>query len=103
MKQDKEKTKTIFRIWPDGDVIALFPQIAGNMDIDTCQSYEHIGQHGAASIKSIIKMTKSAIPNKQNWKEYKELLTELRGIGYNVQIARRCTKWDREIRWQQIN
>lgn len=97
MKRDKEKTKTIFRIWPNEDVIALFPQIAGNMKPWTCQSYMHVGQHGAATTELMRRYTRPAKP-----KEYKELLAELRRIGYNVQVVKRCTRKDYEIRQQQI-
>ncbi len=89
---NKEKTKTIFRVWLNGDVIALFPQIATTVYGYTCQSYMHVGQHGGAST-SIVQDTRPAKP-----KEYKALLRELRQIGYNVKIAKRCTYKDQQIR-----
>jgi hypothetical protein len=96
MKKDKEKTKVIFRIWPDGEVIALFPQIAGDSNGYECMSYLHIGQHGGASTQIVLRQTKLARP-----KEYAPLLRELRRIGYNVRIAKRCTYRDQQIRQQQ--
>ena len=93
---NKEKTKTVFRIWPDGDVIALFPQIAATTGGYECQSYMHVGQHGAADIGVITKRTRLAKP-----KEYRPLLKELRQIDYNVKIAKRCTYKDQQIRQAQ--
>ena len=95
--KDKEKTKVIFRIWPDGDVIALFPQIAASNDGYTCQSYMHIGQHGGADTGIVKRATRLAKP-----KEYMPLLKELRQIGYNVQIAKRCRYTDQQMRIRQI-
>jgi hypothetical protein len=45
---ETEKTKVIFRKFKWGEIIALFPEIAGSMDACTCMSYMHEGQHGAA-------------------------------------------------------
>ena len=50
MQQDQHKTKVIFRKLKDGDIIALFPELPGDMNpYHTCESYMHVGQHGAAS------------------------------------------------------
>ncbi len=93
MVMDKEKTKTVFRIYPDGEVIALFPQIAVTTGGYNCQSYMQVGQHGGADIDIVVRDTRLAKP-----KEYKTLLKELRQIGYNVKIAKRCTHRDQQIR-----
>ena len=92
----EEKTKTVFRIWPDGEVIALFPQIAASVDGHLCQDYVQVGQHGAADTLIVVRRTRSAKP-----KEYQPLLKELRQIGYNPQIAKRCTYRDFQIRQKQ--
>ncbi|MCP3681640.1 MAG: hypothetical protein GY861_03025 [bacterium] len=97
MKRDKIKTKVIFRKFKEGDVIALFPEIAGNMCKWTCQSYMHIGQHGAASL-DIIASTKPATPT-----EYHDLATELiLHCGYNLQVIKRNRYSFMEARLQQI-
>jgi hypothetical protein len=49
MKQDTEKTTVIFRKFRQGDIIALFPMINADNKPGHFQSYQHIGQHGAAS------------------------------------------------------
>ena len=90
------KTKVIFRKWPKGEVIALFPATAGTMDPFTCQSYQNVGQHGAASVH-LVHDTLPATPS-----EFRPLARELRRIGYRLQIVRRFTRHDLESRKKQI-
>lgn len=67
----------IFRKFPEGDVIALFPTLPGNNDyMVTCESYMHIGQHSSARV-ALIDSTAPA-----NEEEYAGLLRELESIGY---------------------
>lgn len=70
----------IFRKYPvtqGGDIIALFPTNAGNIDETTCSSYQHVGQHGHADYAGTMLNTTEAVRE-----EYKPLLQELRSIGY---------------------
>ncbi len=90
------KTRTIFRKFPEGDVIALFPALAGDNNPWTCSSYQHIGQHGAASV-DLPRFTKPASP-----KEYASLKRELISIGYKVKIAKRFTASDLANRQSQL-
>ena len=74
-------TPVIFRKWPKregGDVIVLFPTLVGTMDPYTCESYEHVGQHGSADPQAVVWATKPAKPA-----EYADLLEELKSIGYD--------------------
>lgn len=87
------KEKTIFRIYPDGEVIALFPQIPADNRGNYCQSYMHVGQHGAADTYVVVQQTRLAKP-----KEYKALAKELREIGYKIEVAKKCAPKDRDIR-----
>lgn len=96
MKKDKEKTKTVFRVWPGGEVIALFPQIAASVHGWLCQSYMHVGQHSGADTNAVVWQTRPAKP-----KEYGPLLKELKQLGYNPQIAKRCLYKDFQIRKKQ--
>jgi len=90
--------KTVFRKYKDGEVIALFPQIAGScLSGWDCCSYQHIGQHGAAVIAVVVQQTTLATPD-----EYAELLAELEQIGYNPVAAKRCTYKDFEIRQKRF-
>jgi hypothetical protein len=66
--------RVIFRKFPEGDVIALFPSQSEGPGL--INSYQHTGQHGAAS-QQLIKALRPAKPF-----EYESLLQELRAIGY---------------------
>lgn len=93
---DIEKTKVVFRVWGKkngGDVIAIFPQIPTDQFGYYPQMYEHVGQHGGGDAKGVVRQTRPAKP-----KEYRELAKELRGRGYRLQIGKRCTAKDRDIR-----
>ena len=78
------KTKTIFRKFPEGDIIALFPEIPGTNEYWTCQSYQHIGQHGAADTVHITMITKPATKE-----ESAGLFNELKRIGYDMEMIKR--------------
>ena len=67
--------KVVFRKFSDGEVIALFPELAWD-EHGNVTSYMHVGQHGAAS-RDIVQCTKPATPE-----EYSSLLEELKEIGY---------------------
>lgn len=92
--------RMIFRKWPKkegGDVIALFPGIAATVGNEyACESYQTIGQHGAASV-DIVNGTKPAKPA-----EYADLKTELERIGYTLTIAHRFTAADLAARKEQL-
>lgn len=89
-----DKTRVIFRKFPDGDIIALFPSLPGDAHPSTCLSYMHIGQHSAASA-DLATYTLPATPD-----EYAPLLAELRSIGYFPVVAQRATRHDYEMRRQ---
>ena len=73
-----KKDVVIFRKFPEGDIIALFPDMIENRDKHYINSYQHIGQHGSASVELI---TDLEIPTN---KEIKDLKEELKSIGYNI-------------------
>lgn len=86
MTQDTDTADVIFRIFPEGDVIALFPGIAGDNNArETCMSYMHIGQHGSASVY-LASDTKPATPA-----QYAPLARELEGLGYKLRPVARFT------------
>ena len=77
-------TKVIFRKYKDGDVLAIFPEIPGDHNYETCGSYQHIGQHGPCTPFWAIQSTKPCpIP------ESEPLRTELESIGYELNIIER--------------
>ncbi len=74
-------TRVIFRMFK-GEVIAIFPELPGTMDVYTCSSYMHIGQHGACDPYGVIGVSK---PAKE--KEYVGLYQELLSIGYRLLVV----------------
>lgn len=79
-------TRVIFRRYPDGQVITLFPDIPWSRRRGEITSYMHVGQHGAADYSHVIATTEPATE-----KEYAGLLNELRQTGYdNTRIVKRA-------------
>lgn len=76
MKKDTHKTRVKF-VYLEDRLIALFPDI--EVADGLIQSYQHIGQHGAASKSLLNNVAANAI-------EYEKLATELEGFGYNLEI-----------------
>lgn len=76
----------IFRKYNSGEVIALFPTLAGYKTY--CTSYSHIGQHGIADYGFVVQQT---IPATEE--ESKDLKQELVEIGYNMKVYRRRQPW----------
>lgn len=83
------KTKVIFRKFRDnGEIIALFPEEPGTLDIDTCSSYMHNGQHASASVR-LMDITDPATPE-----EYADLKRELENYGpepYDLEVRTRMS------------
>lgn len=91
------ETKVIFRKWPDGDILALFPEVPADIVGGLCSSYEHCGQHGGADYFHCITKTKPALPS-----EYEVLKVELETIGYCLNIVIRSTSQDHNNRHNQV-
>lgn len=92
------KTKVIFRKCCNGEIIALFPQLAGSFNPSECMSYMFCGQHGIASV-FIVQDTKLATPD-----EYATLQDELeRVIGYDLHIVNKFTYADQKQRAKEYN
>ena len=98
---DKEKTKVIFRQWKIGcEIIALFPEIATDTIGYNCQSFMHVGQHGAASPHVMLEDTKPA--NLEDG-AVKRLIKELTDRGYNLEIIKRFRYKYQQIRMEMYN
>lgn len=80
-EQDTTETVVIFRKYPDGEIIALFP---AEREGPYVTSYVHVGQHGDASYGRVIEDTVLAAPD-----EYAALANELIRIGYKLKIRQR--------------
>lgn len=79
------KTKVILRKFPNGDVIAFFPELPGTNSARTCLNYMHIGQHGSG--EATCEGSRPATPE-----EYKDLYEELINvIGYELIVVKRFT------------
>lgn len=84
------KTKVIFKVimGQDLEVIALFPELAGdNNPYKTCLSYAHIGQHSAASIE-LASSLKPALLS-QYYPLYRELTMN---CGYELQVVKKFSR-----------
>lgn len=81
-----------------GEVLALFPAIAGTVSKPWhCLSYAHMGQHGAANARMVVRKSRLA-----THAEYAPLYAELRRIGYQLEIVQRCTIADYRERCKQL-
>ena len=67
----EQSDDVVFRIYPDGDVIALLPEYIANNNGDV-MSYMHNGQHGAADFDGVFEETREATKE-----EYADLLKEM--------------------------
>ena len=91
-KSAGKMTKVVFRRYPDGQVIALFPDIPWSGRRGEITSYMHVGQHGAADYAGVIAMTRPA-----HEKEYRNPLSELRAIGYDDRMPFLSCRRERSI------
>ena len=97
---DKKKTKVIFRQWKIGcEIIAMFPEIATDSIGYYCQSYMHVGQHGAAS-PDIVADTQ---PANLDDGAVKRLIKELTERGYNLEIIKRFRYKHQKIRMAEYS
>lgn len=87
--QQEPTTRVVFRKWNNGDIIALFPQVPGGVSDDTCNSYEHVGQHGSADYFSVVTRTRPATDA-----EAADLKAELESIGYVLDVKRKASYAD---------
>lgn len=86
-------TTVIFRrFYEGGELIALFPKIAADMNPANCMSYQRIGQHGSANYAGILRNSRAAILGP----ELKALELELIGIGYQLNIRLASPKGNEE-------
>ena len=79
-------TLVIFRRWPGGDIIALFPQLPADLQGWYCDAYEHVGQHGGADFHGVIQATKPVTVD-----EAADLIQELQRIGYRLKPIKRAS------------
>ena len=90
-------TKVVFRCWPNGDILALFPEVPADIAGNCCSSYAHCGQHGGADYFHCIRITKPALPVM-----YAALKAELEQLGYCLTVIKRATRRDHNNRQNQL-
>jgi hypothetical protein len=86
VQEDDETTVVVFRRFPEadgGDVIALFPRIPEGPGL--IASYQHVGQHGAAS-RTLL--TRGTSPARETDPDVAALHKELTRIGYKLKVSR---------------
>lgn len=83
-KAPSEAVKVIFRKYPDGEVIALFPYMMAVDGTPFCTTYLHVGQHGDGTYSWIVESTVPATEA-----EYADLKKELTEIGYQLEVRTR--------------
>lgn len=99
---DPSITPVIFRKFrKDSEVIALFPYIVGTNDERTCQSFLHVGQHGAADVNIMMHYT---VPASEA--EAHGLIVELTSAPYHyppLRILRRFPVDSAAVRRSQVS
>lgn len=87
----------IFKLEPGGDVLAVFPAMAGTYDPHTCGCYAHLGQHSSADVSYA-----AALPPARPH-QFANLAAELERIGYDdLKRVRRFTDAHLKARRAQI-
>lgn len=82
-EKSEEPVRVMYRRFPEGDVIALFPDTDADGNLMHCMSYQHIGQHGAAH-KDLIKQLPPATLAEE---DVTALHAELLARGYFLEVA----------------
>lgn len=104
IERPKQLTEVIFRRFratkesKGTEIIALFPTLAADLNVNHCLSYMNCGQHGAASIDLI----SSTVPAHIGDKEVNDLFLELTRAGYFLKVISRFTPKHRAERNKQI-
>jgi hypothetical protein len=100
IERPKQLAEVIFRRFKreNKEVIALFPAIAADLNVNNCLSYQNCGQHGAAS-SSLIGAT---IPAHLGEEDVNDLFIELTRRGYFLKVITRFSNKHKIERQKQI-
>jgi len=92
-------TDVMFRVDPTNDeLIAVFPGL--NDSYESPQHvvfYVHVGQHGDASLRGLIRTTRPV----RDPARYADLKAELERIGYRLRVVERATRHHQHARYKQ--
>jgi hypothetical protein len=97
---DETPVDVIFRVWKTDatDVFALFPGLAGTMQLHTCTCYQHVGQHSSADLAGCMRASRAATEA-----EYAPLKRELERRGYVLNVVLRTTARHLRERAKQLH
>lgn len=93
--EPETETAVLFRRWPKsagGDAIALFPFVAGSNAPGDCNSFQHVGQHGTADLRGVVRATEPASVTEPDIAALKREL-EAAPYGYRLRVLRRSPTW----------
>lgn len=84
VEEEIYNTGVCFRIFPTGEVIALFTQSFrdGSCNSGLCMSYMHVGQHGEADPRHLMNYTRP-VKTGEDILKADALKRELQSIGYH--------------------
>jgi len=115
MTSKNKPTPVILRQYKNGALIALFPDQLADLH-GNISSYQHVGQHGAASYSRVISDTVPIVASvARKLPDAVALLAELKTIGYEVKLCQRQTvvhslslhnqraAWEQEIAAERAN
>ena len=95
---DDTPVVVVFRRWKakPHTLIALFPTLPATHDGRYCMSYEHVGQHGGADYRGVLRRS---VRVTQPEAEKDGLYNELLRIGYKLDVRMLFSNhWKREVR-----
>jgi hypothetical protein len=84
---ETEVVDVIFRVDREGIVFALFPGLAGTMQLHTCTCYQHVGQHSSADLAGCMRESRKATED-----EYMPLMRELQQRGYAMNVVLKTSR-----------
>jgi hypothetical protein len=98
----EDQILVVFRVYPDGEVIALMPYEVEDEFGHLCvcavfDLYVRVGHYDGANPQIVVSQTAPATP-----KQYRPLLKELTQLGYKVVVRRRIPSDATERRRQQL-
>lgn len=97
-------TKMVFRRWrnDEQELIALMPEEPADPNGSLCQSYMHVGQHGAADYEHVMAET-VPVSRESVDSDLLQLMDELKERGYRIVWRERCTPAMRHARWWEAD
>jgi hypothetical protein len=94
-----EKTIVIIRKWY-GEYIAIFPYEIADSSPYFCMAYMTVGQHSACMPDGIV--TDSKHTNNDESEELKDFISELKRIGYDLEIRKRLPSNSIDVRRKKL-